>query len=173
MLSARMRRNRCWLITLYVEYFLFMCVKLKNMLKQGWERSQFSPLGLEAVYLRGWGGQRLFEKTMHIIKMRERESKHLLKSICLIQYRRMLNISVCTVLINKMIDMSNTITIDHTQRMTAFKEISKLQQNKCKNGHIYFKCRNVTRNIIFYLMCHFEIPKCTEIYYIFGVLQIE
>lgn len=73
MLSARMRRNRCWIITLYVEYFLFMCVKLKNMLKQGWERSQFSPLGLEAVYLRGWGGQGLFEKTMHIIKMRERE----------------------------------------------------------------------------------------------------
>lgn len=43
------------------------------MLKQGWERSQFSPLGLEAVYLRGWGGQGLFEKSMHIIKMRERE----------------------------------------------------------------------------------------------------
>lgn len=63
----------------------------------------------------------------------------------------------------KMIDMSNAITIDHTQRMTAFKEISKLQQNKCKNGHFHFKCRNVTRNIIFYLMCHFDIPKCTEI----------
>lgn len=43
------------------------------MLKQGWERSQFSPLGLEAVYFRRWGGQGLFEKTMHIIKMRERE----------------------------------------------------------------------------------------------------
>lgn len=83
-LSARMRRKRGWIITLYVEYFLFMCVKLKNMLKQGWERSQFSPLGLEAVYFRGWGGQGLFEKTMHIIKMRERESKHRLKSICLI-----------------------------------------------------------------------------------------
>lgn len=69
------------------------------MLKQGWERSQFSPLGLEAVYFRGWGGQGLFEKTMHIIKLRERESKHRLKSICRIQYRRMLNISVCTVLI--------------------------------------------------------------------------
>lgn len=81
----------------------------------------------------------------------------------------MLNISVCTVLINKMIDMSNTITIDHTQRMTAFKEISKLQQNKCKNGHIYFKCRNVTRNIIFYLVSFRNTEMHRNLLYIWSI----